>query len=437
MSSISHHDLLAKLPTAELKSSLEEFLQPVTDRLPDRRLRTVASLLTQGIVASQSPIITQMARGVSRLDETIRPTCQRGYRFLANPRFTHRTLLKGLYGVGQCAVAAQRPDYLVVAVDPVNMEKPYTRELEGVSRVKKDTPPCLGHSNRITRGYPAITATILNLAQPCTTYANWFSYTTTEFISQNREVERAFRITRTLFPSQKLRFVGDAGLDDQKVFAQVERGHAEYVIRACHDRQLEVYNDRLQRWEAGTLFDLVATVPFQFEQEVQFTHARQVRIVRTGFGWFKIRLLETQQVLWVVVAHDFVEDHNLILLTNVALQNADTVRQVYGDWRQRGNIEHGYRFDQEDGLDVEDMRVETLEHMRRLFVLVLLAAQFVYSIGRTWTRAAIRWLRNLGGKLGLKSDCDGPYVLLRGISAVWQTAATLTFAAHHPFPRDS
>jgi hypothetical protein len=198
-----------------------------------------------------------------------------------------------------------------------------------------------------------------------------------------------------------------------------------------------INSQRLKRWEAATLFDLVATVPFQFEQEVQFTHARQVRIVRTGFGWFKNRSLETHQVLWVLVAHDLMADHDLILLTNVALEKADTVRQLYADWRQRGHIEHGYRFDQEEGLDVEDMRVETLEHMRRLFVLVLLAAQFVYYIGRTWARAAVRWLRDLGGKLGLKSDRDGPYVLVRGISAVWQTAATLTFAAHHPFPRDS
>jgi len=437
MPSISHSDRLAKLPAAELNRSLAGFLQPVTDLLPDHRLTPVIHLMIQGIVTSQSPIITQMARGASHLDQSIRPTCQRSYRFLANPHFTHRTLLKGLYGIAQRAVAVQRPAYLVVAVDPVNMEKPYTHALEGVCRVMKETPPCLGHPKRITRGYPAITATLVNLAQPGTTYANWFSYETAEFISQNREVERAFRITRTLFPRQKLRFVGDAGLDDQKVFAQVERVHAEFVIRACHDRQLEVYNDRLDRWESATLFDLVATVPLQFEQKIRFTHARKVRTVRTGFGWFKIRLLDTPQVLWVVVAHDVVEGHDLILLTNVPLKNAPTVRQVYADWRKRGNIEHGYRFDQEEGLDVEAMRVATLEHMRRLFVLVLLAAQFVYYIGRTWTQRAVRWLRDLGGKLGLKSDRDGPYVLLRGVSAVWQTAATLTFAAHHPFPRDA
>ena len=88
---------------------------------------------------------------------------------------------------------------------------------------------------------------------------------------------------------------------------------------------------------------------------------------------------------------------------------------------------------QEDGLEVEDLRVQSLERMRRLFSLVLPAAQFVFYIGRTWARASVLWLSQLGGKLGLKSDLDGPYVLLHGISAVWQTVAALTFLAKHPF----
>jgi len=110
MTSISHSDQLAKLPVDELNRSLTEFLQPVTELLPDQRLIPVAHLMTQGIVTSQSPIITQIARGASHLEETILPTCKRGYRFLANPRFTHRTLLKGLYRIGQRAVAQQHPD---------------------------------------------------------------------------------------------------------------------------------------------------------------------------------------------------------------------------------------------------------------------------------------------------------------------------------------
>jgi len=36
-----------------------------------------------------------------------------------------------LYQVGQKVVESENPDYLVVAVDPVNFEKPYTKALEG------------------------------------------------------------------------------------------------------------------------------------------------------------------------------------------------------------------------------------------------------------------------------------------------------------------
>jgi hypothetical protein len=434
MSTIAQANPIAKLPVTELNDSLQAFLAPVTCLLPDARLGTVAELITRGIVTSQSPIVTQIARGAGHLDETIWPTCQRVYRFLGNKRFSFRTLRKGMYRLGQAAVAAQAPRYLVVALDPVNFEKPYTHKLEGVSQVMKSTPPSLTGEKRLTRGYPAITATVVNLRQPVVTYANWFSYVI-DFLSQNREIERALRMTRALFPREKLRFVGDSGLDDQKIFAQVDRVQAEFIFRAAQDRRVEVFNPRLKRWESELLFDLVASVPFEFEQEVLFTHARRKRYARIRFGWFEVRLPETQQTLWVLVAHNVEEQHDLILLTNIPLREARTVRQVYGDWRQRSYIEHGYRFDQEEGLDVEDMRVETLERMRRLFILVLLAAQFICAIARTWAPVAVLWLRQLGGKLGLRSDRDGPYVLMRGISAVWQTAATLAFLANHPFPR--
>lgn len=435
MFTIAQDSVLAKLPVAELHDSLREFLAPVTGRLPDARLPAVAELMVHGILASESPVITQIARGAGHEDRSIWPTSKRAYRFLGNEHFTHRWLLQGLYGVTQTTVAEQAPTYMVIAVDPVNFEKPYTHHLEGVSTVHKSRPPDLDGQARLTRGYPAITATIVNLKQPAVSYANWFSYLTRDFLSQNREVERAFRVSRALFPRQKLRFVGDSGLDDQKVFAQVERVRAEFVIRACQNRNVEIYNARLRRWELEALRDLVASVPFVFQQDVVFTHARRERRASLGFGWFHVRLPQTQQALEVLVVHDDAEQHDLVLLTNVPLTNPKVVRQVYGDWRQRGFIEHGYRFDQEQGLDVEDLRVITLERMRRLFILVLLAAQFVCFLERTWPQAAVIWLWLLGGKLDLPQDRDGPYLLLRGLSAVWLTAATLAFLQTQPFPR--
>jgi len=360
---------------------------------------------------------------------------KRLYRFIWNDRFSHRDLLKGLYGVAQRTVTEHAPSHLVVALDPVNFEKPYTEDLEGVCTVLKSTPPGQHGEKRLTSGYPAMTATVVNLPVPVVTYANWFSYVTADFVSENREIYRAIRITRALFPDAKLRFVGDAGLDDKKIFHQVALVNGEFIFRACHNRKVEVYNERLDRWEPELLDDLTATVWFPLTLRVAFTHARKVRVVEMGLGWLKIRLPETHQQLWVLVAHDPDLDRDLVLITNVPIHTPDDAQMVYTEWRYRPHIEHTYRFDQEDGLDVEDMRVQTLERMRRIFVLVLLAALFVYHIAHAWPRHMILWLRRLGGKLGLSSDRDGPYILLAGIRAVLVTVATLKFAAQHPFPR--
>lgn len=436
MNTILENEAVANLPVAELENELETFLRPVSVQLPEERLRRVGKLAVQGIIAGQSPRVTQMARGVVRKGETIWPVAKRLYRFIWNQRFNHRDLLKGLYGIAQRAVAQHAPAYLVVALDPVNFEKPYTEKLEGVSTVMKSTPPGPDKKKRLTSGYPAMTAAVVNLPEPVVTYANWFSYVTEDFISENREIYRAIRITRALFPHAKLRFVGDAGLDDQKIFQQVAWVCGEFIFRVCHNRQVEVYNERLDRWELELLDDLTASVPLPLALRVAFTHARKVRSVDIQLGWLKIRIPATQQTLWAIVAHDPNLDHDLVLITNIPIHSAHDAQTVYTEWRYRPQIEHTYRFDQEDGLDVEDMQVHTLERMRRIFVLVLLAALLVYHIDHAWPHHMVLWLRRLGGKLGLSSDRDGPYVLLAGIRAVFVTSAALAFAAQHPFPRE-
>ena len=104
---------------------------------------------------------------------------------------------------------------------------------------------------------------MVNTQVPVTSYANWFSYEI-DFISQNKEIEQAFETTCRLYPGYQVRFVGDAGLDDQKMFAQVEHLEQEFVFRASHlERIVEVYNDRLDRWETETLQDLTETVLYQ------------------------------------------------------------------------------------------------------------------------------------------------------------------------------
>jgi hypothetical protein len=432
---ITLETILCKLPIGKLTETIEAYVLPLTRLLPDKRLGAVVQQIILGILGGQTPVITGMARTNSKTDGESWPIAKRIYRFMCNRRVKTESLYQGLYQIGQQVVERENPAYLAVAVDPVNFEKPYAKAIEGVSVVHKATPPALDGKARLAHGYPAITATVVNTKVPVTTYANWFSYVTTDFISQNREIEQSFENTCQLFPHRRIRFVGDSGLDDQKMFAKVGKLKQEFVFRASHlERIVEVYNDRLDRWETEALQDLVDTVPYQATFQVIFTHAGKKHLDMVKLGWFKIRIPGKTQELWALVADDQTIPRQLVLITNVPLETVQLVQQVYEDWRLRSRIEHGYRFDQEQGLDVEDMRVRTVDRMRRLFALVLLAAQIVFVIADRWPPKAVLWLRQLGGKLGLTSDRDGPYWLLQGISAVIVTAMTLSFIALHPFP---
>ena len=426
--------VLDKLPVVELEKSLDVFLGPMMAVLPDKRLQQVVPLAVRGIIGSETPVVTQMAQTVARTESGVWAAAKRVYRFLSNDRFDHQALGAGLYDLSRMSVQAEAPAYAVVALDPVNFEKPYTKKLPGVSTVYKSTPPQLNGQARLTPGYPAITATVVNTRVPAVTYANWFSYTT-DFISENLEIKQAIMTTRDVLPDYRLRFVTDAGLDDQKLFAEL--ADDEFVIRASHlERVVEVYNERLDRWERESLQDLVDVVWFTHAFHVSFNHARKTRLATIKVGWFPLRLLTTQQRLWALVAYDVAMDRTLVLLTNVPLHSVKEARCVYDDWRLRPRIEHGYRFDQEQGLDVEDMRVQTLERMKRLFFLVLAAAQFVFFLIDTWPPRAVRWIRLLGGKLGLANDLDGPYLVLRGLSAIFKSVTTITFLLLCPFPRE-
>lgn len=433
MDTIPIREVMKQLPLAEVEASLADFLQPIMERLPDKRLGRIVPLSVQGILGSESPVVLQMAQAISRSEGETWAVAKRMYGLLWNERFSHEEMSEGLSAISKSNVDKARPDYLVIAIDPVNFEKPYTEKLEGVSTIHKSTPPDLKGQARLATGYPSITASVVNTPIPATTYANWFSYTT-DFRSENIEIQQAIDATTQLFSAYRRRYVLDAGLDDQRWFSALSQD--EFVIRASHlERIVEVYNERLDRWEQEVLGDLVAVVPFSHQFAVRFTHARRERITKMHIGWFRIRLPGKEQHLWAIVAYDPDKDRTLTLITNIPLHSIADVRSVYDDWRLRSRIEHGYRFDQEQGLDVEDVRVQTLERMKRLFILVLAAAQFVFYLIDSWPDSAVQWIRYLGGKLGLGNDLDGPYLVLRGLSALFQTAVTLSFVALHPFPR--
>ncbi len=432
MLSIPHNEAL---PVAELTESAERYLEPLLRQLPEKRLRAVGVLMVLGILAGHSPLITQMARGVRDGRRYILDIARRMYRFVWNRRLSSSQLQQGLYAIGQATVARYDASELVVALDPVNFEKPYTHDLEGLSTVHKSCPPDRQGKARLARGYPALTAWVVNLPEPVVTYAQWFSYTR-DFLSENAELMQAITTTRQLYPERSLCFVADSGLDDQKLFAHIQQTQATFIIRVQHeDRLVDIWNSHDHHFERTTVGRLLADSPTLLKLETTFTHARKTRTVRVALGWLSLYLPDEPEPLWLLTVHDPDLDRDIGLLTNRPIQTVTEAEAVFVSWRCRPDIEHTYRLDQEAGVDVEALRVQTLEHMRRVFFMVLAAAAFLYHIDQTWQPEALHWLRSLGGKLGQLSDLDGLYLLLDGIAAVLSTTATLAFVRVNPFPR--
>jgi hypothetical protein len=99
--------------------------------------------------------------------------------------------------------------------------------------------------------------------------------------------------------------VGDSGLDDQKMFAQVGKLGQEFIFRvSLLERIVEVYNERLDGWETEKLQDLADSVPHQATFQVLFKQAGETRLNKVQFGWFKVRIPATQAPLWILVADD-------------------------------------------------------------------------------------------------------------------------------------
>ncbi len=86
-----------------------------------------------------------------------------------------------------------------------------------------------------------------------------------------------------------------------------------------------------------------------------------------------------------------------------------------------------------NSLDVEDVRVRTLERMRRIFELVPAGTPFVFFIAKSWPQDAVLWLQQRGDKLGLKSDRRVGLTSATGLSAVLQAIATFSRPTIQPF----
>jgi hypothetical protein len=114
-----------------------------------------------------------------------------------------------------------------------------------------------------------------------------------------------------------------------------------------------------------------------------------------------------------------------MLLSNFPITSAQQAQEIWFNCRRRWRIETTFRFLQKEGLRWEDFKVLDLEAIRPLITLVLIAALFLLNVRLFLDETSLQIPVILGGKQGLKSERDGPYLALRGCQKLLGCRATL------------
>lgn len=414
-----------------LLRDLQGYLAPYRAVLGDERFRGGLNELVAGMLGAGSPQMTKAASSAPGQVKEPFSLAKRFYRLMSSDNYSHGDWLKALQRDARRVVEQAEEQQLVVALDMVNFEQPYAEQVEGISTVYKTTPPGSDGKARLTSGFPTVLCELVNLSQPAIPYAHFFSYSTPDFVSQNREVQRAILETTQVLSDYGVCFVTDSEWDDQAMFAYIAaHEQATFVIRAKHNRRLQVYNARLDRWEDEYLWDLRDSMAGQVCCKTCLHHAGYTRVGLSTLDWIQARFAVDGPTYWALIIDTDLFQTPLVLWTNRPLKEAQQALTVYADWQRRPTIEHLHRFIQEDGLLVEDMQLESLESKRRLFLLILAAALFVLRLPDLWEPTLITFVRQLASAIvGTAMDRDGYYLLLYGVTAVLTTLATLHAAA--------
>ena len=142
--------------------------------------------------------------------------------------------------------------------------------------------------------------------------------------------------------------------------------------------------------------EIVSVLPGRLRFKTGFIHEGKLTIAQVTLDWFQMRIPDTTQDLWVIVAETDHLPDPLVLITNRPVRSAADARAIYNDWRRRPTIKLYYRFVQEDGLDVEKIQLQKLERIRREFILILALSLFVLRLPDVWHPSLILWFRRLG-----------------------------------------
>jgi hypothetical protein len=364
-------------------------------------------------MASGSPKISQVVAALP--PETQRRFYQAKalYRFLDNRRVSAEAILKQVIQLG---LETLQGEELLVLVDISPIKKPYAEDFEGLSLV----------SSRKVPGYELLTCLgVDRVGHLGLGYARLLAYRERGLTTLPREISKALAEASQNLGAEgrKLIFVFDRGFDDRKVFLQIKDLNQAFIARVHHDRTLD---DRRKLKAVAEGLGL----PFRGKAWVKVQG--KYMPVDIHFGFEPIKLLGQDFTLVVSRVPALGNRGNWWLLTNLELRTVEDAWGVVEAYRKRWQVEEFFRL-LKAGLGVEKFQVSRLWAIRKLIAVLLGLALFLWEVKREESpfKDLLLWL---GGKLGIPSERDGPYLLMRGFLRLlnYEVARELLEAAQPP-----
>ncbi len=438
---------------------LVQYLRGFDCLIGDRRTGELFDQTVLGIIGSQSLVAAKIASHSPRLGSKSRNGAQR-VRRMAGGDTTKRSQIDAEHLVERLqerGVEQLRGESEVwVIVDPSELRKPYAHEMENLMEVRAL------EEGRTVAGYRTLNALGVGRAgKRGILYHRLFSSTAPDFASESLEIQRALgSIGKALDGHRgKLTYITDSQFDDIAVWGTIWQQHNHLVVRLKHQDRLVA----VEKPEPGTEAQAQAEVEAQADKptwkrvpigEAKLQVRRLARVgtemlirkrrqkyqkrqpVNVVIGAWRVRVRYQVEVrtrrdgqvhekdAWLVLVElDNVDSEPWLLLTDWAVEDAQSAERIFKMYRERWAVEDAFKFTKEV-IGWEDVQLLSFQGVRTLVALGWVAAGFLYELGLTLNWPEVHLLARLGGFEEHKDRLPGKMALTRGLQRMLDLLAT-------------
>lgn len=345
----------------KVSSRLDRFLKPILAEADKVRRRFIRQAVT-GVLASRSLIVTEMARRIHDHTSALDYTAKRLCRELMAETWHLATLQEAYFEQVASWVGPETP----IAVDLTDLVKPRGRHFEYLALVRD------ADQDRLRPGYWCLEAYTADGEEPLPLLVEPFSVDDPTTPSQNLVTLAGLGRLRQALAGRGV-YLFDRGFDGGEVLNALLENEMRFIVRLRGDRHLVL--------DGG-----VHMSARDIAERLSVWNARWrpggCRIDGHWVGSVPVRLPGRCEPLTLIVAvFPGPDGGRMMLLTNRSVSGAADAEQTLRLYGRRWKAEEAVRLlKQEVGL--EGFRIRSLQAIRRLVFMALLAMAFLVWLGQ-------------------------------------------------------